>query len=242
MNRTAKNVIIKHIFAHLFLNISLDLDEEEKKVLALLQQGNSQRGVKNKVVVTHELMLPYMKEHYPAVEVVASCLQAVNPRLYSPFQNQVRNPSFQGHYPDVFRDYDFVVPLNQHTTSDFLKQFRGYAPKMILFIGLECATNDLKQCFWHLQGIEYNNYPSDVERTFIKEDEIPDFLSSKLPKEAEGCPLYYIEDRGASLLRRQEDFKNLLKMGVNKFKIPRYTRFCMDFCYGVLKPAARLLP
>jgi hypothetical protein len=185
----------------------VQLNDADLEVLSLLNRNNRKKGVKNKVTVTHEGMLPLIRRRFPALDVIASCIQSLNPRQ-------------QEGYEEKFRKYDYVVPLNQHTTYENLRQYARYADKMILFIRLVCARRNLMACYTHYARVE-SHFGEPSERELIHEKDLPDFAPCVLPETSSGCYLLKQPSVCSSLVDREEDIAGLMGMGVNKFKIPR---------------------
>jgi hypothetical protein len=192
----------------LAINGGLNFDPTLKKevlhsldpILAMLATTGQACGVRNSVVITHPTLFHYIKEEYPQLKTIASCIQALYP--------------FRRHdYGESFRTYDYVVTLNQHATPMFLQRYREYCRKMILFLTLGCGTADLLKCYRHYSDIESEYLSDDIDTTPVN----PTLLTPipcQLEREYRGC------DDGA-LIARETDLIGLLEMGVNKFKIPR---------------------
>lgn len=169
-------------------------------VLSMLTESTLTHGVKNSVIITHPRLFEYISNEYPDLGTVASCIQA----LY---------PFCQYDYGKAFRTYDCVVPLNQHTTPEFLEQYSNYSPKMLVFLTLGCGTSNLAKCFDHYTHIESEylnseNAPAQPNnRRFAP-------LPSQLADKRFNCD-------NADLASRERDLACLIRMGVNMFKVPR---------------------
>lgn len=185
----------------------IELTPDEREVLRILDLNNRTLAVRNKVIVTHERMLHYIRARYPSLEVVASCIQVVNPRLH-------------GGYAERLRLYDSVVFMNQHSSAEYLQQYAAYASKIVLFLLIRCGNDDLAQCYAHYAGIELQ-YGRSASRRLMPRTELPQFEESVLPEDAFGC-LQANEFRPrVCLLQREHDLSQAVEMGVRTFKVPR---------------------
>lgn len=176
-------------------------DESERRVLDVLANCASRTGLKNKVVITRNALLPFLRQHYPNLEVVASCIQHLSPRE-------------SGSYQVKFQEYDYVVPLNQHTTYDFLKTFQAHADRLIVFLKLTCGMIDTRFCYSDYLSMEKVPWGTIVQQLATIP---PDTLApSALTPDDSGC-----NHPGAALISREHDLSGLIGMGVDKFKISR---------------------
>jgi hypothetical protein len=176
-------------------------DESELRVLDFLSSSGCKTGLKNKVVITRHALHSYLRRTYPDLEIVASCIQQLSPRECGP-------------YIDKFRDYDFVVPLNQHTTFDFLKSLQEHAGRLIVFLKLTCGMVDTRYCYsdylsmekipWEIIVPQLNTIPSDR------------LIPSGLAPTDSGC-----NNPRAALITREHDLSGLIRMGVHTFKVSR---------------------
>lgn len=168
--------------------------------LSMLAESALIYGVRNSVTITHPRLFEYICTEYPDLGTVASCIQA----LY---------PFCQYDYGEVFRTYDCVVPLNQHTTPEFLEQYRSYSYKMLVFLTLGCGTPNLAKCFNHYTHIE-SGYSIGENLSAPQNNKRFAPLPSQLADERFDCD-------NADLASRERDLERLIRMGVNMFKIPR---------------------
>jgi hypothetical protein len=195
----------------LTLPAEIEPSEEESDVLDLLHTNNGRYGVTNKVIVTHEGWLPFIRKHYSSLSVVASCIQSLNPRQ-------------AGGYGERLKEYDYVVPLNQHNTHACLGQYEAYAHKLVLLLTVKCGRPDLDQCYTHYASVELH-YGEGDKRRVLGHKELPAWEPSSLPEEAFSCLLLDTFSPAASLIERSGDLSKLMQMGVNKYKIARLYAF-----------------
>jgi len=169
-------------------------------MLDIISSSGQTHRLRNSVVITHPGLLPHIRSNYPELETIASCIQPLYP--------------FAEHdYQRAFEDYDFVVPLNQHTTPEFLSQYRNYADRMLVFLTLGCGIPHFAKCYVHYLDIE-SGYPTHNEASTRVSPKSLEVIPCQLKEPHRGC------DDGA-LITREEDLLGLLHMGIRKFKIPR---------------------
>jgi hypothetical protein len=169
--------------------------EAENSVLAQLHENTVRFNVRNKVTITNGELLPLLRERFPRLEVIASCIQNLEPRDVAS-------------YAERFRQYDYVVPLNQHTNAQYLASYKDSVDKMILFLKLRCPNPNLRECHDHY-------YTMETKLSDVNEHR----RAAGKPWSVPGICANHAND--ASLYARQRDLANLLQMGVTCFKIPR---------------------
>jgi hypothetical protein len=101
----------------------------------LLEQMAQTPDVGNKVTIADPRLLDKLKDEFPDLELIASCIQQVFPHTAG--------------YADKFPKYDYVVILNQDTTLAILEPHMAYADQMIVFLNLACHNPDLSKCCKH---------------------------------------------------------------------------------------------
>lgn len=176
-------------------------DESEIRVLDSLSSSGLGSGLKNKVVITRHALLPWLRRNHPSLEVVASCVQQVSPRESRP-------------YAGKFQDYDYVVPLNQHTTCDFLEDLREYAGRLIVFLKLTCGMPDTRFCYSDYLSMEKVPWDTIVQQlTTLPPGRL---LPSGLTAADSGC-----NSPRSALVTREHDLAGLIRMGVCIFKVSR---------------------
>jgi len=181
--------------------------ETEREALSKLVENNTKYGVRNKVTVAHDKIFQLVRDEFPKLDVIASCIRQLD-------------PNSEG-YRERFQKYDYVVPLNQHNTFEFLSQFAEFADKMILFLNHGCARSDLHHCYEHYVETER----SVRDRSSEEEDIVLSPKDYAIPEEEyhESVPsqIDSLSCSGGELYRREDDLTKLLAMGVSKFKISR---------------------
>jgi hypothetical protein len=177
----------------------------EYVLLDRLANNSAKYPVRNRVILTRRELLPIIAEHFQGVDTVAS---AVN------FMGGKRGEFLgTGEYDRAFEEHDYVCPANQHATPDFLRAYAAYVKKMVLLIGADCGNPNMKDCDSHHACQE--RYPLIIEpRDFV-------FIPSQLPKGCESCMLYHDNEGDADLAFRKTDLEELIRMGVDQFKLPR---------------------
>lgn len=183
-------------------------DESEVRVLDALATCADSYGLKNKVVITRGVLLPYLRRAYPVLEVVASCIQQTSPRECGPYDAKLR-------------EYDYVVPLNQHTTYDCLKGVERDAGRLIVFLMLTCGAVDTRCCYGDY--LAHERISPDVILQQLATSAFGALTPSRLSPEDSGCNW-----PGAALNTRLSDLTALIRMGVNKFKVTRAQHLLPD--------------
>jgi hypothetical protein len=182
------------------LNLEMGIFASLDPVLNMLVRSSQVHGIRNMVTITHPALFDYIKQNFFELDTIASCIQALYP--YS-----------QHDYGESFEKYDYVVPLNQHTTPKFLEQYKNHSNKMILFFTLGCGTSNLEKCYLHYCEIE-SEYALSNEKTTLVNPDLLNPMPSQLPKKCYNC-------ESGDLLSREQDLIGMISMGANKFKIPR---------------------
>lgn len=183
-------------------------DESEIRVLDSLSYCGLASGLKNKVVITRHALLPWLRRTYPTLEVIASCVQQVSPRESRP-------------YAAKFQDYDYVVPLNQHTTYDFLKDLREFAGRLIVFLKLTCGMSDTRYCYSDYLSMEKVPWETIVRQLTTVPPGL--LLPSGLTEADSGC-----NSPRSALVTREHDLAGLIGMGVSTFKVSRAQQLMPD--------------
>jgi hypothetical protein len=183
-------------------------DESETRVLDAMATCGNKFELKNKVVITRGALLPYLRRTYPVLEAVASCIQQTSPRECGPYNVKLR-------------EYDYVVPLNQHTTYDSLRGLERDAGRLIVFLMLTCGAVDTRCCYGDYLAHERIS-PEVILRQMAK-GPFGGLTPTRLSPEDSGCNW-----PGAALNTRLPDLTALIRMGVNKFKVTRAQHLLPD--------------
>lgn len=176
-------------------------DASEAEVLDFMTVSGNRAGLKNMVVITRQDLLPYLRQTYPELGVVASCIQQTSPRDCGPYALKLQQ-------------YDYVVPLNQHTTYDALRPLEVVADRLIVFLMLTCGFADIRCCFGDYLSHE-RVAPEQVLQQMATRSFAGLMPTALAPKDS-GCNW-----PGAALNSRESDLIGLIRMGVNKFKVTR---------------------
>ena len=158
-----------------------------KKLLDNLAMVGDDNGVQNYITILRDELLEVIKDLYPGLKTVASCIRFT--------ENDPEG--VKALYRASFENFDYVVPLPQHTKVAFLRSFHRYAAQMMVFPTLGCARPDLGDC----------------KRHFLSEDS-----SVHVEWVYEGCQM---RAPSSSLISRSHDARGLLKMGVENLKFAR---------------------
>jgi hypothetical protein len=183
-------------------------DESEARVLDSMAASGANSGLKNKVVITRGALLPYLRRTYPDLEVAASCIQQTSPRE-------------SGEYETKLRKYDYVVPLNQHTTYDSLKILEKNADRLIVFLMLACGAVDTRCCYGDY--LAHERVAPDIILQQLATGSFGNLTPTRLSPRDSGCNW-----PGAALNTRHHDLVGLIRMGVNKFKVTRAQHILPD--------------
>ena len=176
-------------------------DESEIRVLDALSTSGLGSGLKNKVVLTRHALLPWLRRTYPTLEVIASCVQQISPRESRPYSAKLQ-------------DYDYVVPLNQHTTCDFLEDLREHADRLIVFLKLTCGMVDTRYCYSDYLSMEKVPWETIVRQLTALPPGV--LTPSGLSGADSGC-----NNPRAALVTREHDLAGLIGMGIRAFKVSR---------------------
>jgi hypothetical protein len=183
---------------------------DEVSQLIVLQESGIKYDVRNGVIVTRHDVAEVIREEFPDLSLVASCIYQLDPR----------NPGYEG----AFQLFDYVVPMNPHTTYDFLSQFRQYVEQMLVFLNFDCVGPNMYECYKHYARVEMDNRnPEGHERVEVRPKSDFKAAPCQLPSYENRTPCcgsnYRSED--AELINRPVDLIRLIEMGVTKFKVPR---------------------
>jgi len=118
-----------------------------------LQKIGVLNGVQNYVTILRDELLDVVKELFPDLKTVASCIKFSEP------DQEKASVLFE----EAFRKYDYVVALPQQAKYDFLKRFESNAGQLIVFPHLPCAEKDLGKCKAHYRFLEGIKGPVDIE-------------------------------------------------------------------------------
>jgi len=158
-----------------------------KKLLDNLAMVGDDNGVQNYITILRDELLEVIKDLYPGLKTVASCIRFT--------ENDPEG--VKALYRASFENFDYVVPLPQHTKVAFLRSFHSYVAQMMVFPTLGCAKTDLDECKRHFWSQD-----SSVHLNLVRA----------------GCHTW---DRPNPLVSRPHDAQGLLKMGVGNFKFTR---------------------
>jgi len=100
-------------------------------------------------------------------------------------------------YTEDLKKFDSVVPIPQHTNPAILGPNQKNASKFIVFPFLTCGQTNLEICQKHYRAVDAQGWNPSPFRD--------DFLCTN----------------GSSLFERHSDFRELVAMGVDSFKISR---------------------
>lgn len=196
----------------------VDLDREEfkatRRILDCLAEATEAHAVKTYATILRDELLEVVKEKYSKIKTVASCIKFVGGR----------KGEFRGReeYTKAFEAHDDVTILPQHTTPDFLQNYRQYVGKMVLLATSTCGQTDLYGCYEHYAKSES---PYNLPDYMIgKPKHVPprsdfDFIPSQRPEEEGPSPCQNYRN---ALLERPDDLRYILELGVRKFKFARY--------------------
>jgi len=195
--------------AYVPINFDGRIFDADREVLSTLAKNSSESGIPNYVTVTRDDVRNYIRERFPELKIVASCVKFVGGH----------KEVFKGEkeYDDAFEGYDYVVPLSQHSTPDFLGRYRSHVKKMVLLALTECNGPVSRECFNHYVRSQcaFFNFRHNPSREFSGDFScinVPSF-----PEIGSGCA----PNLSRSLLgARVIDLMDLVKLGVDKFKIP----------------------
>lgn len=203
-----------------FRDTSLDVANDIRfrsvmKILDALSESGAKHGVNNHVTIFHDSLLEVVNEKFPDLTTIASCIRFVGGR----------DGAFSGvdEYRRAFEEFDLVVPLNQHTTWEFLQQFRNRVDQMLVFLNLECCQADLRECFDHYCRLE-RKIAGKCKKLVDESDSVtPDAFTYINPPEIDGVNEHHrswCHHDNAKLINR-DDALDLIDAGVNKFKVAR---------------------
>ncbi|MBT4917028.1 hypothetical protein HN709_04085 [Candidatus Peregrinibacteria bacterium] len=193
------------------IDISGTRFKTEQLVLEALANSAETTGQTNVVTVLRDELRDFVRKEYPNLRIVGSCIRYVGGRK-GEFDGEKR----MAEDLDLF---DEIVPLNQHTVPQFLSKFEDRIDKIIVFLCLGCACNGegeegFYRCYRHHVEEELFNQGKEKGTPLPISVEEFSFMGSKLDTLN---PMCFAEP----LERREEDLRELLDMGVRKFKLPR---------------------
>jgi len=185
----------------------------ESSVLRVMQESAEKHKVRNLVTVLHSKLLEVINRQYPDLGVIKSCIAFTGGK----------KGRFKGRqeYTDAFERFEGVVPLNQHTTPGFLREWIAYASRMVLLLNSHCDCSNMHKCYTHYQMLDapYLFHALEVDEEQKGEVAYEDFdaiLNPEFPY-TPGCD----EHNKGQLLGRQDHLKEFMRWGVNKFKFGR---------------------
>ena len=180
-----------------------------------LEDNNQMFPWGNKVTVMHDRMYDLAKQVAPSLDVIASCIKHLDPNCSES-------------YSDMFEKFDYVVPLNQHTTYEFLSQHREHASDMMLFLNQGCGGADLYECYAHflqyecmqvLQTTSLDGSEEYMRGIVMPRSQYPVKVPSQVSTGGK-CWAWM-------LYEQPEQLAKLVQMGCTNFKVPRDTTFNM---------------
>jgi len=201
----------------------IPFDEEELKYLGELQGSGVNAGVRNVVTVADNALVHPLKEYFPELTVVASCISvAFDPNLVT-FRNsrgiEYESPDFLiEYYRHLYSIYDMVVPIPQLTTPGFLAALNltkeELARKTILFMNLGCGSPFIGRCVEHYKGIRDRVMP---DMPVIPDEYIVKPEDRHASEPSSSCSQSF---SSLELMNRFRDLRSLWEMGISQFKIP----------------------
>lgn len=202
--------------------LPLDKMTFEPEIFEFLERNGIEKGVNNAIVIGHDDLLKYINQNHPDLTTICSCIQMVDHKKFTS-------------YEDKLKKYDLVVPLNQHTTFEFLKQYKAFANQFLVFFNLKCANSNLYDCFKDYtgfeirQGITHGTLPEEIsyQKNPIHNDR-PEIDLLEEDFNFRNIIRSRIYDRAFDFCNSNNDLSNHLddaiqiyKLGINKYKIPR---------------------
>lgn len=182
--------------------------DTDREALSVLAENSSRFGVTNYVTVARDDVRDFIREHFSNLGIIASCAKFVGGHAGVFKGNQ--------EYDDAFEGYDYVTPVNQHSTPEFLDQWRGHVKKMVLLLLTECNGALSRDCFEHYVRSQSALFNGLYNRS---KEFSGDFVSV-----ADPCFLAKAECTrslwGSLLTSRMVDLMRLVDFGADRFKIP----------------------
>jgi len=197
------------------------------EALRHLEDNNKMFPWRNKVTVMHDRMYDLAQQVAPSLEVIASCIKQIDPNCSES-------------YPEMFERFDYVVPLNQHTTFEFLSQYREHASDMVLFLNQGCGGADMYECYSHflqyecmqvLQTSSLERSEEPMKKIVIPRSEYPVKVPSQVPTGGK-CWAWM-------LYEQPEQLAKLVQIGCTNFKVPRDTSFNMKMAESLVTAYAQ---
>lgn len=190
------------------IDLESKIFDTDRAALSVLAENSSKFGVTNYVTVTRDDVRDFIRKKFPGLKIIASCAKFVGGHA----------DVFKGkrEYDDAFEGYDYVTPVNQHSTPEFLDRWRGHVKKIVLLLLTECNGELSRDCFEHYvrsQSVLFNglyNRSKEFSGDFVKVTD-PCFLA----KTKCAGSLW-----GSLLTSRIVDLMRLVDFGVDRFKIP----------------------
>jgi len=198
-------------------------DEGELRYLEGLQESGFKAGVHNAVTVADNALVRTLKEYFPELSVVASCISVAYEPNLEDFRNsqeiEYESPDFLlEYYRYLYSIYDMVVPIPQLTTPRFFSALDltkdELIRKTILFMNLGCGSPFVGRCIEHYKGRRdcvMPNMPRIPDEYIVKPEDKHDSERSS------SCSQSF---SSLELMNRFVDLGSLWGMGINKFKIP----------------------
>lgn len=184
--------------------------DTERRILDTLAEYGAVNNVTNHVTVVHDGLWEVIKRDYPSVSTTASCIRFVGGK----------EGEFKGReeYTEAFNRFDAVVPLNQHTTPQFLAEWKAFATKMMPLLNSKCDIENTMQCLVHYLYLEGARLPEGL--TWTKADSrVQGYVTLPNPDfgPRRGCS----EKMDGQLWARTSHLTELIRWGVHQFKIGR---------------------
>jgi hypothetical protein len=196
-------------------------DSSELSYLDKLQNSGFKAGLRNAVTVADNALVTILREKFPELEVIASCISVTFRPNLAAFSNhhdlEYDDPNFLvKYYSHLYSIYDKVVPLPQLTNPAFLLALNamvgGISEKTIVFLNLGCGA-PLGKCMNHYNGM--------IDRVRPNVLVIPEFTAKSEDKHVDEHPSNCSYSfPSLELMNRFEDLRKLWSMGIYQFKIP----------------------
>lgn len=190
------------------IDLESKIFDTDRAALSVLAENSSKFGVINYVTVARDDVRDFIRKKFPELKIIASCAKFVGGHA-GVFKGE-------GEYDDAFEGYDYVTPVNQHSTPEFLDRRRGHVKKMVLLLLTGCNCVLSRDCFEHYvkaQSPLFNglfNRSKKFSGDFARVAD-PYFLAKS---ECAGS-LW-----GSLLTSRIVDLMRFVDFGVDRFKIP----------------------
>jgi hypothetical protein len=176
---------------------NISLDNNESSALELMAENNNIIKSRNMVIIANDSIRTQVKKDYPNIPVIGSCIKTL---LYEKPEDYITDLNY----------FDYIVPMNQDTTPDFLGRFNT-PEKWIVLLTSNCGEANLQLCYNH-----YLSEQADASKIPIDEKTYNKKISRKTYGFTNSC-----KNRMARLIDRPDDLRGLKHIGINKFKVQR---------------------